>query len=258
MTTYAYRWPSKLCIMQERWNHVQPTNTSASLLTGKQYRLLHDRERIDAMLTIDGAVYCGECRSSLKMQAIRRALLGGRHYVILSYTPFGLADGIAPYTVALDGRFQQAELPWNDGGTDQPWNDAQIDRNWASGIKPGAPVTMLASGATTFSVSHHVAGSTLACAGSFVQIDGSTYQLLSDVVVDSGGAATAYFYPALPADTQIDRFEANQPEEGLFDVVTMPKGDRDWTRSNQAEPWRWEFRQVFADEIGAYTERDIW
>jgi hypothetical protein len=252
MALPVYAWPPVGALGRE-WDHVQPISESFSALTGKRYASANMPERRVAQVVVSamsndytGAGYC---------LMLKRLLAGGRNLVRLpSQRPFRRLN-----TIEFDESRGSVPLDWTTGGIDLLWTVSAIDLNWYNGTLVDGTVTT-SGGFPALSCTGLPANRLVARPGEYITVyqnevdtTGSTVQVMAPARTDGSGAVIIRLYdtPAYGG-----RVSIGVRTTAVFRAVgelprTLWAADGDFT-------FGWQFEEVFADEVGGFTEASSW
>lgn len=241
----VYSWPP-VAVVARYWTQEQPVSRSRSLITGASYTSAAQRKRLVAGFDVAGwPMY-----SSGYLEALWRLLDGGVHLVRL--TSCRIAHGS---TVADDRR----------GGSPVTWEAPPAPVVWAT---PPDPVTWVvgtylrgakttADGVPAVTVTGLPPNALVALPGEFVtfHLEGGdqTHMILTPAKTNGAGTVTIRL---ATTPTMSARVSIGYSETGVFEISS------DWprvmNRARLSENYGLEFRQVFEDERGPFTEIDPW
>lgn len=250
MTINVIAWPP-VGVVASEWTEDAPTQISRSMLSGAEFRSASRRKRRLASLTV--SALAGDGTGAGYMEMLKKHL-AGVHAVRL-YSP--------PINRPLDFEARASSpLGWRfDGGDDIFWESS-----------PGAPITwltgrlLIGTTDTTFTfprivVSGFPPNALAARPGEFVAAYATAEtttpavaQAMRTTYASAGGVAAIRLFSALPALTDV-RVNIGVAESAVFLPDAYPRAQQrvrgDWFYS-------WSFREVFADEVGGFTEIDPW
>jgi hypothetical protein len=239
-----------VAVVGHEWTETAPISVSRSLFTGREYISAHARRRKQVTLSVSalgrdrlGAGY---------MEALKRLLDGGVNCVRLQSYPINWW---------LDGQGQfygSNEITWFSEGTDPlPWETSGGELTWYSGLflfaVPGTD-----AGVPSVSLTDLPANTQVARPGDFVtvytgtdDIYGQAAMVVAPAVTDGSGNVTIRLAKALPEG----RAAIGLADTGIFRTDQMPRAMQpvasDWN-------YTWNFRQVFPEELGSFTEVNPW
>lgn len=256
MAINVFPWPPVGAIGWE-WTESRPVAALRSALTGRDQMQASQRRRRLATLQVSalangrsGAGYC---------EALKQLLEGGIHAVRLQSSPINwyLDDS---YRAA---RYNSQPLSWKAGEDPLGWRagGGPSPMFWFSGtVARGGTAT--ASGMFGLLQVTGIPGNRLvARPGDFIRIYDRSDESVTEVarvlrpaVTDGTGVVTLKL-DRVPTITS-GRVNFVGQDEGVFRVDgAMPRAVQgigaDWS-------YTWKFREVFADEVGGFTERGPW
>jgi len=252
MTINVYAWPPVYAVGTE-WTEVAPVEVSRSIITGAEYISAAQRKRRHVSLTVgcwgrngDGAGY---------MEVLKR-LLEGIHAVRLYSCPIN-----ARRNAVAGMERQSAPIDWTSGGSALSWTSGGSALAWYSGTVLSGTTGTDGAGFPIITVSGLPASRLVALPGEFItayadadDVTGATVQVMAPATSDASGIAAIRLVEALPAGTDV-RVNIGTRDTAVFRPVGYPRSERpmagEWTYS-------WQFREVFADEVGGFTEVDPW
>lgn len=256
MTIFVYPWPPVGALGFE-WTHERPVARMRSMLTGRDQLQASQRKRRIATLQVsalgrgsNGAGYC---------EMLKDLLDGGVHAVRLQSCPINwhrhFAQGL--------GTLNSQPLAWRTGASPLAWRAGSTANPllWFSGrvVIGGAPAT--SGGWNVLPLSGLPASTLVARPGDFIRVyeigDASTYEIarvLAPCTSAADGTATLRLDRAITITG--GRVNLAGQDEGVFRVEgALPRAVQpvsgDWS-------YTWSFREIFADEVGGFVERDPW
>lgn len=248
MTLTVYAWPPAAPSSWE-WSLVEPLELSRSLLTGRRYASAGQRARRVARLSVGGARdnYGGY------MEALKRLLRGGANLVRLRNYPMTW-ERIPFATRAAE------PMAWTTGAENLAWQTGTETLTWWTGTVVSGAITTV-DGFPAIAVSGLPANTQVILPGepltvwpSFVALDYTAAQArtaLRAATTDANGQATIVLDQAVTITGRVDLgFET-----AVFEAVGLPR-----TMRTVGQQWAydWEFVEVFADEVGGFTEVNPW
>lgn len=247
----VYAWPPVGAVGTE-WTEDAPVNASRSIITGRDYASAHARKRRLASVTASslgrGASGAGY------MEMLKRFVAGGVGLVRLNSYPINWHLDAA---AAASWR-QSHRVSWSQSGDDVSWRDGADLVTWFSGaVLTGAAGT--SGGWPILTVTGLPPSRLVARPGEFVTLfastadmTGATAQIVTEARSDADGVAVLRLFSAL---TGSGRVNIGTSDTGVFKATTIPRSVQpvggDWT-------YAWQFREVFADEVGGFTEVNPW
>jgi hypothetical protein len=254
MARNVYKWPP-VHTVATMWTVQQPIHRSRSFVTGYSLTSSAQRERLMAKFEVPGIgndnLGGGYC------EVLKKLLAGGQHLIRVNAVPVNW------YFEQLTPRdFERSvKVEWDDGaGTEVTWEEPPTETVWLSGsFVPGTigtdgswdivTLTGLPPNTLIARPGEYVTGRALAG----LDADGSTAMVMRPATSDASGSVTIYLMSAL---TVAEHVEINARPSYVFEVdgplpsATQPL-DGNWS-------YVWPLRQVFEDEVGAFTEIDPW
>lgn len=94
----------------------------------------------------------------------------------------------------------------------------------------------------------------VARAGDFVTIGGKPSQVIKNVISSESGTATIMLFDKLPINTDATGIIGGS-DTGVFRPTSIPRATQP-VEGNWA--YTWQFREIFEDEAGGFTEVDPW
>jgi len=258
MAVNVYGWPPVKAVGHE-WDYVSPISESFSALTGKRYASGNGPERRVAQVVVSALAGAGRMGAGY-VSVLKRLLDGGSNYVRLTSTPINW------YLDALDEQATRASVPltWASGGVPLLWTSGGIDLLWYTGTILTA-VVATSGGFPALTVSGLPINKLVARPGEFItafqsatDLIGQTVQVMAPAYSNGSGVATVRLYSALSGAYGATPFRVNlgAAETAVFRVIgAMPREvqvvNADWS-------YGWQFEEVFADEVGGFTEVPAW
>lgn len=248
----VYAWPP-VGVVGSEWTEESPVQVSRSIVTGADYTSLALRKRRLATLEVSALA---KGRSGAGYMEILKRFLEGRHAVRLNSYPINWhLDAMNP------GARASTPLFWSDGGVDLEWTDGGTELLWYDGTLLTGTTGTDASGFSIITVSGLPVNTLVARPGEFLtafgdedDTTGTTAQIVNEVTSNGSGVAAIRIFTALPAMTDV-RVNIGTSDTGVFKPVQIPRAVQpvggSWTYS-------WQFREVFSDEVGGFTEVDPW
>lgn len=252
MTIKVFAWPP-VGVTGAEWAEIAPVEISRSLTTGRDYTSAAQCKRLVAALDVS-ALALGEMGAGY-MEALKRHL-EGVHAVRLRSYPINWRLSPGPDLSLL----QSQRLAWSSGGDPLEWTAGGFPLTWFTGaVLIGT--TGAAGGWPIITVSGLPPLTLIARPGEFLTAfadmaddDGFTAQITAPATSDAAGVAVIRLIDALPALSDV-RVNLSVSQTAVFRPVTYPRAmqplEGDWTYS-------WQFRQIFADEVGGFEELDPW
>lgn len=249
MAVKVYAWPPVPAVGRE-WTVDAPVSMSRSALTGRRYASAAQPARRLASLTIHGRVSYG----AGYMEALKRYLDGGINLVRLSSCKIPVGKiGVAPDTL------RSTPLEWEAGGVDLDWTSGGTPLVWYAGTPFFGTVSTVA-GVPRLTVFGLPPNTLIALPGEFLTIyldegdqTGETHMIAAPATTNSAGSVSIRLV-TLPSFG--GRVSFGTSETAVFEVEgglprAMRPANLDWTYS-------WSFREVFANEVGGFTEINPW
>lgn len=256
MPITVFPWPP-VGVLSSEWTSEQPMMQLRSMMTGRTVRQSSQRRRRVATLVVSalaagraGAGYC---------ELLKDLLEGGVHGIRLRSTPVnGWLDELARAAPALnpqplEWRLPPARLAWRSNGDPLYWMNGALVL--AGDAQAAGPFTLLP-------VTGLPRNLRVAAPGDVIRLFDAAHPDLSETarvmriaVTDHSGAVTLKLdrRPGIAGA----RIHLAGQEEAVFQVDgPLPRAVQpltgDWS-------YTWKLRQVFADEVGGFTERpDTW
>lgn len=246
MTIRVIAWPP-VGVTGTEWTEEAPVERSRSLITGADY--VSTRGRIRRLAALDVSALARGRSGAGYMEMLKRHLAGGVHAVRLNSYPVNW------HFDALDDSWRQSDAITWDGLS---WTSGGSDLSWYSGTVLTGTTGTDSNGWQIVTVAGLPANKLVARPGEFVTLfdDGTERraQVTAEARSDSAGQAVVRTFETLPALTDA-RVNLGTSDTGVFRAVELPRAKQplgaNWTYS-------WQFREVFADEVGGFTEVDPW
>ena len=241
----VYAWPP-VGVVGTEWSETSPVRRSRSLLTGADYISTTQRRR--RVVTLEVSSLARGRSGAGYSEALKRLLQGGVNAVRLHSYPINW------YLDALRNDFQSAPLSWTTNGDDLGWEANGSELLWFTG--PALQGTVGTEGGwDVVTVTGAPANTLLVRPGDFVRIYGAEVgvaQVVTEARSDANGDATIRLFEPLPNDGTLslgDRESIVARPESIPRAVQPVSGN--WT-------YEWQFREIFADEVGGFEEVDPW
>ena len=255
MTARVIAWPPVGAIGTE-WTEVAPVQVSRSMVTGAERVSAFQRKRRMASLVVPGIgrnTYDGGYIEMLKrylegvhlvrlysypvawhMDRPQRTMLRGNVYTHQGQTYVEISGLPPSRTVCRPGDFITLFLP---GGTTQSG-----ELTWETGDNPFTWLTSVGTNADTLTWYHGAANS------------GTTVQVTRPAESDDMGRARVAVFESVADYTQVYLL-FGACDTGAFRPMSYPRAVQpqqgSWT-------YEWQFREVFADEVGGFQEVNPW
>lgn len=242
----VYAWPP-VGVMARYWTLEQPVGRSRSLITGASYVSGTQRKRILAGLDVHGHRKYG----SGYMEALWRHLDGGVHLVRLQSCK--IPRGRTAPNSLRGGNF----IEWSNPPEPVNWIVPPGEVKWFDGTILQYTLTPVLGQPAV-----HVVGlptnAIIALPGEFVTVwigdREETHMVTAVSRSDEDGEATIQL---VTAPTGVGQISIGSRESGVFELVSgWPKAKNIGWRAGDYTGL--EFRQVFEDERGPFTEIDPW
>lgn len=246
----VFPWPPVGAIGRE-WTQSAPVARLRSALTGRDQMQASQRVRriatVEVSAMANGRMGAGYC------EMLKQLLAGGIHAVRLQSGPINWwIDELKRQ------RLNSQPLTWRTGGNPLTWQTGGQPLVWYSGavVRGGVPSAFGIFG--LLPVTGLPPRMRVAAPGDFIRIYSMTDAATSEVarvvreaVTDSAGAVTLKLdrVPSISGG----RVNVAGQDEAVFRVEgPLPRAvqpvNGDWS-------YTWNFREVFADEVGGFTER---
>lgn len=253
MPINVFPWPP-VGVVAAEWTSTQPVARLRSGLTGRDVMQASQRKRRVATLEVSalahgrmGAGYC---------EMLKELLEGGIHAVRLLSSPINW------YLDEIDRRRRapaSSPLAWRSGGDPLTWQAGAAPLRWFTGpVVQAGNATVASGGFGLLPVLGLPANTVVGRPGDFIRIyniaDVSSFEtlrLLRAASTNASGAVTLKLNR--PPTITGGRVVMTGQDEAVFRVDgPLPRAVQpvsgDWRYS-------WSFREVFADEVGGFTER---
>ncbi|MDF3606131.1 hypothetical protein PE067_08320 [Paracoccus sp. DMF-8] len=257
MAINVYPWPPVGAVGAE-WTEIAPVARLRSALTGRDQMQASQRKRRIATVVVsalaNGRMGAGFC------EMLKQLLEGGIHAVRLQSSPINWwLDEVDRSGAALNGD----PLAWRTGGNPLAWQAGAGPNRLlfftGSVITGGVPSASGMWG--LLPITNAPANTLVARPGDFIRIHNLADVSITEVarvvrpaVTDGSGAVTLRLdrVPTISGG----RVNLAGQDEGVFRVDgALPRAVQpvtgDWS-------YTWSFREVFADEVGGFTERSPW
>ena len=253
--TVVYAWPPVGHAATE-WTAIDPVSVSRSLLTGKRYASAAQPRRRVTQLTVNALTNTTTSGAGY-MEALKRLLAGGEHCVRLYSYPINRhADA------ALENLRRQSTLRTpTTSGTDADLTATATAADLFSGnVLTVETIGVDFAGFYTLTISGFDPGALAVRPAEFLTVyennadsTGTTVQAVNEATADETGEATIRIFGSMP---HYGRACIGTRETAIFEAVgPLPRSQQpaggQWS-------YTWNFREVFPDEIGSFTEYDPW
>lgn len=256
MAIFVYPWPP-VGVVGAEWTHIAPVARLRSALTGRDQMQASQPRRRVATITVSalaagrmGAGYC---------EMLKQILDGGIHAVRLQSSPINWwLDELARQGPTMNAN----PLAWRVGSGPNPlaWQvgPGPNPLRWYSGIVVRGGVPSASGAWTTLPAWGLPARTRVGAPGDFIRIhdlaDNSVSEvarLMREAVTDAAGEVTLKL-DRMPSISN-GRISMAGQDEAVFRVDgAMPRAVQpisgDWS-------YTWNFREVFAEEVGGFSER---
>ncbi|MBR9841429.1 MAG: hypothetical protein GYB50_26785 [Rhodobacteraceae bacterium] len=254
MSINVYAWPPVTAIGSE-WTEIAPVQASQSIITGADYLSAAQRIRRYATLQVSGIGR--DLMSSGYIETLKKYLAGIHAVRLYSYP-------INWHLAALDQQGARSALPllWTADGDDLEWTSGGADMLWYSGAIISGTTGTDARGFPSITVTGLPANTLIARPGEFLTVfedekdtTGTTVMIVAPATSDSSGEAEIRLFESPGAFTDA-RVNIGESDTAVF----RPVGSYPRAVQQTAADWiyTWEFREVFADEVGGFEEIDPW
>lgn len=241
----VYAWPP-VAVAARYWTPELPTSRSRSLITGATYTSAAQRRRLLAGFDVAG----WPKYSAGYLEALWRLLDGGVHLVRLSSCRIPYGKTVKNWQRGGD------YLNWSTPPQDVMWLTPPSEVKWFDGTILSYTITTL-NGLPAVRVGGLPANSIVALPGEFITVwigsTTETHMIAGEARSDGDGDATIMLVTAPSATGQIS---IGGRETGIFELAS------DWpqvmNRGGLPENYGLQFREVFEDERGPFTEIDPW
>lgn len=256
MPIYVFPWPPVGAVGAE-WTEDAPVARLRSMLTGRDQLQASQRKRRIATLQVS-ALARGRMGAGYS-EMLKQFLEGGIHAVRLQSSPINwFLDDLDRAGMGL----RSEPLRWTTGGNPLAWQTGAHPLHWFSGIYlSGGNVAPLGDGVWQYRVDGAPPNVLVARPGDFIRIYDPADAAVSEVArvvqpVTSTASGVAWLRIDRAPTISGGRVNLAGQDEGVFRVSgplprAMQTVNGDWFYS-------WAFREVFADEVGGFTERDPW
>lgn len=252
MSVNVYAWPP-VSLTGWSWTVSDPVERSESLLTGASYLSAAQRRRRVATMDVSGV--SRNRMGAGYMESLKVLLQGGLNLVRLRSMPISLTT-----RHSLEDR-QSVPLLWADGGDDLDWTAGGAELLWYSGTVLTGTTGTDAAGFAIVTVEGLPPNALVARPSEFLTVFagaddavGVTVRIVTAAVSDASGVAVVRVFES-PGAFAGARVNLGTCDTAVFRSVDMPTPPQmlasDWT-------YTWEFREVFADEVGGFMEVDPW
>ena len=248
MTIKVFAWPPVGANGWE-WTEVAPITSSRSLTTEREFTATSGRKRRMASLSVSAMSANGAGAGYMEMM---KRLLEGVNAVRLRSKPINSQK----YSSKIGG---VTPVRWTADDTQLDWTAGASDLLWFSGTVFLATTTT-SGGYPAVSVTGLPPSTLVARPGEFIRLfadsNGGEHvsQVLAPAYSDENGAALIKVLDALPSLTEVP-VNFGDRASAVFKPISYPRAVQpvrgDWT-------YDWQFREVFADEVGGFEEVDPW
>lgn len=252
MTINVYAMPP-VPITGSEWTEIAPVQTSRSIITGADYTSAAQRKRRMVSLQIAALGRGGNMGAGYVENL--KLFLEGIHAVRLNSLPINWhLDAIRDRA-----RYENLPLTWTSGGEELTWTMPPEALVWYSSV-PLTGVIGTSGGWNIVTVSGLPPNSLVARPAEFIKVQedasdatGSTARVVTEAYSNASGVAVIRLFTALAYDGIIT---LRTSDTGVF----KPVGDYPRSMQPVGAQWYydWEFREVFADEVGGFVEVDPW
>lgn len=256
MARNVYAWPPVDAIAT-MWSISQPVNRSMSFFTGADISSSAERKRKIASIEVPGIGDLGGSMNGGYCEVLKELLEGGKNLVRVKSMP---VNWYFDETVIEGYAMKPSIVDWTKAGTDVDWTKAGTDMVWLSSARL-LGTKGFSNGFHTVTLTGLPANVLIARPGEYVkgyaidglEGDGSTAKVLKPSYSNSSGVAVVTLMSEL---SDVFHVELNATESSVFMIDgDLPIGVQP-VNGNWSYPWA--FREVFADEVGGFTEIDPW
>lgn len=215
----VYAWPP-VSARGRSWRVHDPVAVTRSALSGKE--VIQSSQRARRLVTLEVSGLSAQRRAGGYMEMLGRLLQGGAHAVRLSsWSPNWHLDA----------------LP-------------RAGHDWLS-LSVSASATTSA-GFAAWRIEGLLPSYPLIKAGERFTVGSAVYQAVNEVVANAEGVAIAR---VLEATSGTGLVTLGAQESAVFRPDSIPEAPQ---AVGQDFIFKWSFREVFADEVGGFTERNPW
>jgi hypothetical protein len=237
-------------VVGSMWTVAAPVQRSQSLMTGRRFVSRMGRDRREAMVNVSAL---SKSRSGAGYsEMLIRHLDGGANLVRLTSAPINWHLDNA----RLESLRSSRPMTWTTGGAPLGWQDNGQPLLWFNGTVIGGVVSGL-----QIEVSGLPANTLICRPGDFIEVfatlsaaSGTIAQATAEARSDANGMAVIKLFDPLPAGTY-PRVNIGASDSRVFEALEMPRSPQpigaNWF-------YQWNFREVFADEVGGFTEVNPW
>lgn len=254
MSINVYAWPPITAIGSE-WTEVAPVEMSRSIITGAEYLSAAQRTRRYATVQVSG-IGRDEMHAGY-IEALKKYLAGINAVRLYSYP-------INWWLAAINQAGTRSAFPllWTADGDDLEWTSGGVDLLWYSGAIITGTTGADAKGFPSITVTGLPANTLIARPGEFLTVfedendtTGITVMIVAPATSDSSGEAEIRLFESPGAFTDA-RVNIGESDTAVF----RPVGSYPRAVQPVSGGWSytWEFREVFADEVGGFVEVDPW
>lgn len=251
-------WPP-VGVIGTEWTEDSPVQISRSGITGRERVSAFQRPRRLARLIVPG---------------IGKDTMGGGYMEMLKRHLKGRVNCVRLHSYAVNWHFDSRindplrsllPLNWTTGDDPLDWTAGGDPLYWFTGsVITGTSTTV--GGFPALSVSGLPPNMLVARPGEFVTVypliadadESYTSQITAPAYSDANGDAVLVLFDELPTGTgygEWARVSIGVSESAVFRPVALPRAVQpqmgQWT-------YEWEFRQVFEEEVGTFTEVNPW
>lgn len=249
----VYAWPP-VGVVGTEWTEEAPVQTSRSMLTGKDYVSAYSRKR--KLVTLNVSALSLNRSGAGYSEVLKRLLDGGVNAVRLNSYPVNWWLDAQ----TLDPERQSQLLEWTSSSQPLDWESSDLPLSWYSGKVIFGTITS-SGGYQTIAVTDLPPNTIVARPAEYVTVyenggdlTGATAQVLREARSDANGNATIFLLDNLPAWGTV-RVNVGASATGAFRPIEMPRAIQPLSGNWN---YTWKFREVFADEVGGFTEVDPW
>ena len=249
----VYAWPP-VGVVGSEWTVSDPVARLRSGLTGRDQMQASQRRRRIASLEVS-ALACGRMGAGY-MEMLKDLLRGGIHAVRLRSSPINW------HLDEMSRRDRMGGTPfeWVSSEGDFTWQNAGMTFSWFAEAHANGGVPVMQDGWCMLPVTALPPIFTVARPGDFIRVHSATTSASQTARVLRPAITNAAGEVVLRLDRPITisggRVNMVAQDEGVFRVegelprAMQPTG-ANWSYS-------WTFREVFADEVDGFTERNPW
>lgn len=252
MAVNVYAWPPVGAVGSE-WTEDAPVSASRSIITGRRYVSATQRKRRLASLNVS-ALAAGRSGAGY-IENLKLLLAGGENLVRLYSYPINwhldaqMIESLRQSRLVTWTAPGDSDVEWSNGSGDVHWFTGQVITGTA-GTSGGWPVLNITGAPPNMLIARP--GEFVTLFNPVESVTGTQARVMREARTNGSGAASIRLMSALSGSGRVN---IGTSDTGVFEAVQIPRSVQpvgaDWQ-------YQWQFREVFSDEVGGFTEVNPW